>query len=277
VSRNILIKDGGKVLIAGGQWSKQWDTWKDHPQLIWWTGEQKDIKRELINHSGYLPDNVKGVILSRYISHSESGQIIAEARKKRALIMPMLNDGEITRLLEEITTPTVQTNGEAKVKIVQPVEPEPVEQETDVTMHKPGRGEMARFVAEHHKTDLITSLEGERLFAIAKKSGLQTTVGSMKQSIFKYRKDLGVVVGSLAGKKTSVGVPRTEKAETKAVAPAPRTPEPATENDVDLLLKMVEDSITGLQLIKEHVVKLNKQNVRFMKMKQKLADLLGGD
>lgn len=256
---NNLIANGGRVLVVGGHWNKGWDSFKNHPALIWWNGEQKDISRYLKNNDNRLPDNVKGVILSRFISHSESSIVLKEARKKHILIMGVLNDGEITNKISEIVEKSEST-------VIQSV-PIAVEKSVVVSTDR-SRGWQKRFIQDHHQSDLITSKEGERLFKLAEENKLSTTLGSMQQAVGVYRKKLGIVVGD----HYSLRKPISTSTPPSPVLKQKKTEEPTSE--IEIITKMVDDAIAGLRLIRENISKLHRRDAEFTKLKERLARLV---
>lgn len=284
-SLHALIANGGRVLVVGGQWNKGWDSFKSHPQLLFWTGVRKEIQEAIRNRQGdLLPDNTRGVVLSRFISHSESDQIIREARRKQVLVIPMKNDGEITRVLEEITD---KTNGNGAKAA--PAAPAPASKPT--VTRRWARGEQGHFVAKYHQPDLPSIKEAQRLMVLVKQAGVQSTLASMYQAVAKYRRSLGLAVGSRAkanlARRTKVAAPAPAPVvapAAKAAPPVPAPPKvepkatttPAEEREgaVKALLAMVDDSISGMQLIREEVLKLHRQNVEAMSLRDRLAELL---
>lgn len=100
MSLNNLIANGGKVLVVGSL-NKAFEQYRKYPQLEFWSGEQKDIVQALKNKD--IPANCNAVIISRFISHSELEKVMAEARRRNITMFPNKNDGEINKLLDEIT------------------------------------------------------------------------------------------------------------------------------------------------------------------------------
>lgn len=95
-----LLTNGGKILIVGG-YTKAWDSFKKYDQLEFWSGEQKDIVKFVRDRE--IPANCKGVIISRFISHSELGIVMNKARARNLTVFANKADGEITSLLDQMT------------------------------------------------------------------------------------------------------------------------------------------------------------------------------
>lgn len=96
-----LLANGGKVLVVGGMMNPLWKSFEGHPQVEFWSGDRKDMQQHVRNRQ--VPNNIRALIISKWISHAEIEPIATEARKKRATIWRNKNDGEVTRLLEELT------------------------------------------------------------------------------------------------------------------------------------------------------------------------------
>jgi hypothetical protein len=103
MSLDNLLKDGGKILVIGGMFSKQWESFRAYPQIDFWSGEQKEIKR--LVHDKDFPPNTRAVIFSRFISHAELDPLMVEVRKRNITFFSNKNDGEITNILEQIVNP----------------------------------------------------------------------------------------------------------------------------------------------------------------------------
>jgi hypothetical protein len=261
MSLHNLIANGGKVVVVGSLEKNVEGKFKfaEHPQIEFWSGEQKDIKQHVKNHGGRLPDNCRGLILSRFISHSETLPLMADARAKRALILPMKNDGEIAKLLEEIITPTI------RVPAPQSSTPSstPSQQEEAMEAAKPKKGELKQFVIQNDDPHVIPAQASIRLFKLAEQRGIKTTKASIEQCIRTYRHEIGVVGNGKSKARTNGNVKPTPQPSLSQV--------PDKQSDLTVLLKMINDSMATMALVKDEVAKIEKRNQEFAKVREMLA------
>ncbi len=286
MSLHSLIANGGKVLVVGGKMNPSWAEFTHHPQLVFWTGERKDIVKRLKNGNNF-PDNTRGVLISRFIGHSEAKKVMEEARSKRALIMSTLNDGEITRKLEEITTIPKPEGFPPLSKSLPP--PPPAPPPSPVVGRVP-TGQLTKFIAEHHQAELITSQEGRRLFKLATEVGVKTTEMSCIASVKLYRHRMGIVIGKKAegmakrrlalttSQLPSNPVPVSE-APIPPVTPVTQrsSPEPAralVHDTEENLIQMIDECISGLSLVREGIQKFMGKRGDYERLKAKLAALI---
>jgi len=110
----ISLLNGGRAVIVGGR-DKDWQEYRRHPQFMFWSGEQKDVLRQVNNKD--LPDNCKLLVISRFISHSQIEKLVVEARKRQIPIVGNKNDGEITNILEDLITPILKQNNNVNPEI----------------------------------------------------------------------------------------------------------------------------------------------------------------
>lgn len=278
-----LIASGGKILVVGGNMNPNWARFAQHPQVVFWTGDKAEIQRHLkAEHN--LPDNTKAVLISRFIGHSESAKVMAEARDRRALIIAPLNDGELTRKLEEIMTP----NGDGIAKKVEVVKAETVvktETPVKVGLRKPGRGDIQRLLTKHYDSSRPNVDEATRLLVVARLEGLLTTNESLQQGIYMFKKRAGITSPRAQGgphgrikviPATVVTAPTVEPSKVKRVY-ARRTTKSVRDESVkgDELIKLLDDSIAGLELVRDQVVEFKGQRNEYLELKRKLAELLG--
>jgi hypothetical protein len=89
-------------VVVGGS-SKSWKEYREHPQLVFWTGDQKEVQRHVANKG--FPANTKILIVSRFISHTESDLVMATGRGLNIPIMFNKTDEEISNLLYTLVGP----------------------------------------------------------------------------------------------------------------------------------------------------------------------------
>lgn len=243
MSLHDLIANGGKVLVVGGH-TKSWEEYRNHPQLIFWSGEQKEIIRCIQNQS--FPNNLKAVVMSRFISHAQSTIILHEARKKCAVIFAPLSDGEVARKLKEITTESPKP----VVTIQQPKK----EMKVMTDLRKPNRGELQEVIKANHNINNTIKQEAQKMLDILKQQGIQTTEISLANAIGTFRRKMGI-----KGPR-SISKPRAKK-ETK-------------KDEDNQLLKLIDDAMVAMQLVRDEVKKLDRQQTDYLKLKNKLSELL---
>jgi hypothetical protein len=271
MSLHSLIANGGKILVVGGTMNRGWDSFRTHPQIVFWCGSQSEVERHLKNGNNF-PDNVKGVIISRFISHAQSGKVIEEARRKRALIMAGKSDGEVTRLLDEI----VRTEAEP----APPAPPAPTP--APPAARRPKLGEIQTLIKEHYNPALPNVDAAKALMLIAQAQGIETTTASLEQAVYAYKKKYGIVSPKRHGGPGERKVVPASEVAAKEQAAAASTPKvPATsvrKTDVagpeDDLLKVIDDAMLSLQLVKDEVMKFKSMRGDYESLRAKLAALL---
>jgi hypothetical protein len=252
MSLHNLIANGGKVVVIGGRMNPSWAQFENHPQFEFWTGDRHEIERHITNHEN-LPHNCKAIIVSRFISHTTMKKVIDEARRKQATIFGPKNDGEITRLLEQITVND------------KPIPAPPRPQFEFVERKTVSKFPLSDMIRSEHKTDLPIADEARRLIKIAEERDIPTTFGSVAQAVGTYRKKLGIAVGPRAQKfanerKTGTVVPDTRKVQLH----------PGAKNDSNDVVKLIDDAIMALTLAKEAAQELLSGE----DLKKKLRELL---
>lgn len=266
MSLHNLIASGGVVVIVGGH-DKSWSEFRQHPQIVFWTGEQKDVIRKLAN--GDLPANARGVIISRFISHSQLGKVQEIARRRHLTVFPNKNDGEVTRLLEEImSVPKVETVNAVPPRPAPPVEAPP----TKITL--------VEFVSKHITQEKTTHQdEAKRLLPIVASAGITTTQGSLQKCVAVVRQRLGLS-GTIVRRRRAA-VRRDAAPKDRAGVGGSLTPSaPAAisavvvGDDVAALVAIIDDLQAGLTLLREGLSKIKSQGEDHLRLKRQLADLL---
>jgi hypothetical protein len=255
-----LLASGGKIVVAGGRMNPGWRSYQNHPQLVFWCGDQNEIARHLKNGDN-LPNNTKGVIMSRFISHAESNKIIAEAKRKRAVIFAMKNDGEITRLLEEIMMEDKKVESQPQTHVS--TEPK--------TLRKPKHGELYHAVEKNYDASIPNVDNVHKIIEILAKDGIQSTHGSIANTVYTLKKKLGIQGVRAVVSHGVRKVVETPAPPIKIVKPAKKQQTGTPEDD---LLKVLDDAMLSLQLVREEVVKFRSQRGDYEQLKTKLSALL---
>lgn len=293
VSLHSLVSNGGKVLVVGGSMNPNWATYVKHPQVLFWTGEQKEIRRKL--HDNSLPDNVRAVIISRFISHADSSKVIEEARKRRALILGVLNDGEITRKLDEIFTVDTVVHREVPVETPTPPKPTPMAVIPAPERLIAGKGQIKEFIKQNYQPGKPNIDEARRLLELATKAGIQTTEGSLAQGIYAFKKQAGIIgpratsnkFGRTGVKEVVVSIPPNPAPVAVIPIEKPiRIPSVNVKDDqsaetlvelIDEATKALENATVGLKLVREQVIEFGNKSQDYINLKSKMEKLLRGE
>jgi len=167
----------GSVLIVGTKASNFSDELKNHPRVIMWDSQNENWT------SKSLPDNVRAVFLTRFISHASFANIIADARKRNITIFSPEGTGIIAKQVKELL------NMQGPMPVAVPA-PTPVV-ETVVDNSKGKLKPLLPFI-DFTKPNV----ENARiLFAKAKELGIQTSEASLAQLVGVQRRHASGVTG----------------------------------------------------------------------------------
>jgi hypothetical protein len=260
-----LLKNGGKVLVVGGQ-NKSWESFRNHPQIVFFTGSQAEIARNLKNGNNF-PSNTHAVIMSKFIGHAEAIKVREEARRKKMPIIGPLNDGQIAELLDNLTNHEPLSKQETLVTTTQPT---PSVNSTPTAGRKVAKsGVVKQFVSENHRPEGTIGEEAQRLLPLAHAAGITTTtIGSLEQGVRELRTKLGLRVprGSKPSKVVSIS-------KTTAPTAPPVARQGVTAEKFTTLLGMLDEAVAGLGLIREEVVKLGQADSKLVQLRNLLKDL----
>lgn len=261
-----LLTNGGKVLIVGG-YSKAWESYRKNPQMEFWTGEQKEISRFIRDRE--IPPNCKAVIISRFISHSELGQVMAEARRRQISMYPNLSDGEITRLLDEVASSQPQSRD--KIEYIperrteeRRVETKPPEIQATPVIEQPKAKTGGYQPGKMHKIDHLINLnEGDtdnarRILPLLPEVGITSTLLSIANYVGTVRRKAG-------------GTSVKPKSSTQGKAKVEPKVEPKPEKIVhsqNATLTVFDAVIGDLQAMRDIIAELTEEN---RKLKEKFA------
>lgn len=292
VSLHSLIAQGGKVVVVGS-WNKAWQSYRSHPQLVFWSGDAAEISRAVREAGNRLPSNTRGLVLSRFLGHDVARHLLADARAKRVMIMNGKNDGEIERILAEVThseppdmpaDPPTNGHAVAPPAVAAPVVPLPGINEA--------KAPVLSFVLRNVRADGSPHVsEGRRLLPLAEAAGLKTTEGSLTQAVYKARKMLGLskIQASVSPKPEPPAAPLALEPEPVAAAvpippvvaepassPAPGTPAKAALLALaDEALKSLATATAAVQLLQQGVLAMADETEQYHELRQRLAALLG--
>lgn len=290
MSLHSLVATGGRVVVIGGRMNRQWERWANDPRIEFWTGDRSEIERHLNKGNQNLPTNAHGVILSRFISHAVTTRIMEEARRRRLIIMGPKNDGEVTKLLEEIT------GDEKPLESLPPLVSKPPEK----PLRPPKRGEMNKWAMGYDDASKSIKEAAELVWIKMRQAGIETTSNSVQQAIGNMRRKAGVFAHAKMFKPPkeekvvtppqAPSIPPTpervkavdqypDRPSTVALAPAPEPPKKENvgpkdqDNGTIVLMNMIDDLMAGLSLLQDQVKKMHEQNKEYRMLEIKLSEL----
>jgi hypothetical protein len=264
-----LLENGGTVVVVGG-FNKAWQSFRNNPRIVFWTGEQKEIARYVRERS--FPSNCKAVIISRFLSHSELGVVLPEARKRRLVLFPNKSDGEITELLDDL----VRDSKERELLAPQPL-PLPIEN-TSVNTSKPievttvAKRQMAKKGELNKVIQFVdwsrTNIDNARaLMATAiKELGISTTEDSLAQFIRVQRKKKGLPNATNIGSKKNGAEKKPRKATEKEIK--------GNWGTEDVFVKKIDEIIESLQDVRTLYIETAAQNKALQAEQTKIAPLI---
>lgn len=189
---------------------------------------------------GVVPSNVRAILTTRHISHQAMHGLREEAKRLRIVIFPMMSPGEIKTKLATMGI------GKIDEETQKPIAPVTLEKELKATE----RGAIKKLVEENVDWSKPAADEARRLLALAESRGIKTTFSSIEQRINKDKREKGL----------TASVPSIQRKKSRE----------------EVVLKALDDAIAGLQLVRESVQTLEKENreitERFEKLKAALGD-----
>lgn len=227
-----LLATGGVVAVIGARRSNVGDDLWEHPRIAFLESEEA-AKRG-------LPSNTRAVIFTRFMAHTTFAKVMKEARARQLVVYPHSTTGELKKQLQALVagaTPLAQ----------RPPEPEPIAppatgpayEEADVTgedgrRHALPKGYLKAIIEQHPD-------EGpEDILMRVRANGRATSLTSVKQCVYKYRGSKLALIGAPARKAGS--------AVTEAAMGT-------TTSAADDLVRLVDDAIAALQLVREAAVR----------------------
>jgi hypothetical protein len=239
-----LLKQGGKVLIVGGEVKDLPQEYHEHPQVLIWDDNKQGFNQKDV------PSNVKVIIYSRWVSHATAKQLSNAAKNLHAIRFPMLRPREIKALMSEVvvTEPIKASAEQLEVEI---------NSHTIVETDMPQPKSVKEFIAKYmninidYKVKGTVAAESRRLSEIAKKEEFKTTTGSIAQAMYLLLRDMG------KSKKPAI---------VKPVKPSKKLVE---GDDFDELYKLLDDAISAMKLIQEHMPKVRMETEKLRNMRKK--------
>jgi hypothetical protein len=257
VNLHPLIANGGQVLVIGSK-NTAWEPYRENAQLRFWSGDTVEIQRELRAFNNRLPDNVRAIILSRFLSHTTKRVILADAKKRRLSIFDNKGDGEITKILDEILHPEPPVNSRPAPEISVPPPAPP---------QKFGRGELIKFVTENIQPGGTIAQEADRLLKLAAERRFQTTRNSIAYRVAVTRRALG-----LSTQVPKVAPPASERVKGGAALSAKLSA--ARPSKVTEALSLLDETITNLGLVRLVLQEMEDYTEEYRKLLNKISELV---
>lgn len=270
--------------MVGGGVSDLPDRYKNHPAILLWDDNQQAWMNKEV------PANIRAVLYNRWISHSGVSRLNNEIDARRLIKFPMLRTSEIKVLLSEIvpmTLPRVSEEPEAAEVEVESREPRPTapegqgiltkeEVEAEMAATKQPKGALMGFIAKHIKLGVDWSVkgskatEGMRLFELAKKEGLKTTKMSMLNAVGVFVRRQGGENRNQNKRVVAIREARSEVTDTVASRASSKG-----SDDFKELERLIDDAITAMKLVSEHLPNVRKETERLRGMREKMLKMLG--
>lgn len=304
-----ILEGGGRVVVIGAEWERKAFVDYDDPRLVYIdTGSSQAGKRDNI---GELPRNARWIFTTQHISHEAAKKVREHAKNVHAVYSPASTIGMIKVKLatmgvlskKEIADRDRKEAPVPEKSIAVNGVPIGAKQETakrDYPATTAKRGERLEFVRKHVNLHSDTGSEAKRLLALAQKQGLTTTEDSLRQAIQKMRRDSAEPATASSASATTErpaagsgpppaplapsSSPVTETSPPASAAPPAAPPAPVgigtsadfVRDEQRELIRVIDDVIVGLQLIREEIVQATRDRVELAELRAKLKALAGG-
>lgn len=230
-----ILSNGGVVVVIGARRSNVGDALWEHPQITYWESEQSSRKG--------LPTNTKAVIFTRFIGHATFASVVTEAKKRGITVFPLTTTGELKKTLGAIVDgasrgrrPTDEDPVLRPQRLAAASLPKEIQMEAAVVEQKDKRP--YGWLAARIKECLTAGRSAEATVAwFAAEHGHTISRDRVVSELARCRK---------IGK-------RRRATSTPPVAAIPPLPPSRTRSSAspDDLVRLVDDAIAALQLVKE--------------------------
>jgi len=238
------LSNGGNVLIVGAKASNFDEEIRTHPRVIMWDSQNQHWSDKDI------PQNVRAIFMTRFISHATSTKLLTEARKKQLTIFNPDGTGRIVRQVKELlaipATPVVRL----------PVKPM-VQSPTSTYKGKSKFDQLYQYIDWNKKI-----IENARvLYAKAQELGIQTTLMSTNERIRSYGRSLGHPP-TRTWKKQGIRTVRVKKESVKTT-------------EVDVSVQILDGMIKGLTDMREFLLATVAENQALRQKLNRFKELIG--
>lgn len=224
----------GNILLVGVKASNFDEEIRTHPRVIMWDSQNQHWT------SKELPQNVRAVFVTRFISHNIFANLIKEARKRQITMFNPEGTGMIVKQVREL----LDIN---RKPVTQVQETKPM------TFYVKGKLEPLLKLVDPSKN----IIENARFLMIkAKEMNIETTEASLAQRIGVMRRKSGV----------AVRIPKTQtKVETR------------THNKVDVSVEILDNMVKELQDMRDYLVAVTEENQSLKARIEKFKKALDND
>lgn len=267
------LQNGGRALIVGVFPKDMPAPYREHPRLIYWDTDSKELKTQRIDE---LPVRTKVVVATRWISHAVSERIQMLARRSNIVYMGKLaSTGEMAKMLtESLPLPsaspvadTIDIHAAAAAIPVDPTPP-PVEEPVPELFPTPDPGTTfqsvsaaVRFYAQREIERLkipgrrfrIAPSYFEGLATRVRAHGFETDATRVEATFFSLRSVYRARAERAALIEAAANATRPVEPEAVTAAPAPPVapPEPLPA-DLDRIVAMADEleikAITAVEI-----------------------------
>lgn len=248
-----LLAQGGVALVVGAQRRNVGDYLFEHKQLVYYSSE--DVCRR------GLPTNTRAVVLTRFMRHAAFAKVVDEAKKRGLTVYPIpTSTGELKKTLMSMLPPPAPPCANA------PMPPPAVE----ISPLRVAVGTLQRHQAISQKDDKVTMVdktitEPQKSISHAVRDLVAGGITDLDEVIRRlraegYTSSRRVISTTLwKAKQPGAMAVRTYKPRRRrqpaAVQTSPAAAKLSQEASADEMVKLVDDAILALTLVREQVAK----------------------
>lgn len=254
-----LLDNGGVVAVIGARESNIPEYW-NHPRCVFMEGRFAAQRG--------LPKNARAVIFTRFLGHTDFRTVMGEARDRDITIFPVQGTGALKRTLSALLDPPpvvadpippVETSTVHEVVMTQVAEKPETSESVESTPALP-KGATLKWV----RTQYVPGMKFAELLAVAKSTGQPFRESGLSAAFYAIKREQREAAPPV------LALVPPAVAATPAPAPAPRIEPPA---ESDYLLKLIDDSIASLQLVREVAVKVAEDRAKLQHIAKMLQSL----
>jgi len=241
VSDHVKLLDGGGVVaVIGARESNAPEYW-DNPRCVFLDGHDA-VSRG-------LPLNARAVVFTRWVGHSSFKGIMSEVRKRHLTAFPVQGTGQLKRTLASLLHTNMDTKPEPASAPAKPVQPDvskpPASPDTPSSVESPDmttttskkkssppfrRGEVTAWVRSHY----TPAVKYADLLRIAQEEGVTYKEATISAAFYALKR---------------------AQMTAAPVKEAPVASSANGTNGTDELVRLVDDAIAGLTLVREAAVR----------------------
>lgn len=185
VAERFTVGPGEKVLVVSGRY-KDFESWfEKNPQI-----RDRVIFCSDDDSKNAIPENIKGILFGKFVSHTNAERLNALARKKGVHFTKFFpNSGQLKSFLEMSVLIDKEIAGEEVAEVL--IEQEQAiqtKEEPEVARTKTRRGMVRDFVLANADFSARPKTEANRLFKLAAEQGLHTTPDTLENTFYILRR-----------------------------------------------------------------------------------------